>query len=256
MDANPGEYTEKDISPYFWHNGQYPDSDEYQALFDGDFVDYRLHINGLVENPVDLDLAELRALPIHEQITQHFCIQGWSGIAKWGGVSMQTIMDLVRPKPEAKWVVFYSLGDGADKGIYYDAHPIEQMGHHLTMLAYDMNDEPLSFGHGAPLRLRNEIATRLQAGQMDQGHRVRRQLLRHRRRLRRLQPRPRVLRLPTVHLARHCLHRHERGSRNDGTYDEGQRLELAKRVHLNWLVPRRVDNRWMPLSNRPGPSPG
>ena len=61
------------------------------------------------------------------------------------------------PQPEAKWVVFYSLGDGADKGIYYDAHPIEHMSHHLTMLAYDMNDEPLTFGHGAPLRLRNEI---------------------------------------------------------------------------------------------------
>ena len=95
--------------------------------------------------------------PHHEQITQHFCIQGWSGIAKWGGVSMQTIVDLVKPQPEAKWVVFYSLGEGADKGVYYDAHPIEHMSHHLTMLAYDMNDEPLSFGHGAPLRLRNEI---------------------------------------------------------------------------------------------------
>jgi methionine sulfoxide reductase catalytic subunit len=50
----------------------------------------------------------------------------------------------------------YSLGDGADKGVYYDAHPIEQMGYHLTMLAYEMNGEPLSFGHGAPLRLRKE----------------------------------------------------------------------------------------------------
>ena len=157
VDPKPGEYSEKDISPYFWHNGQYPDSDEYKALFDGDFADYRLRINGLVENPVDLDLAQLRALPHHEQITQHFCIQGWSGIAKWGGVSMQTIVDLVEPHPEAKWVVFYSLGEGADKGVYYDAHPIEHMSHHLTMLAYDMNDEPLPFGHGAPLRLRNEI---------------------------------------------------------------------------------------------------
>jgi sulfoxide reductase catalytic subunit YedY len=156
VDSSPGEYAEKDISPYFWHNGQYPDSDEYTALFDGNFADYRLRINGLVENPVDLSLAQLRALPHHEQITQHFCIQGWSGIAKWGGVSMKTIMDLVKPQPEAKWVVFYSLGDGPDEGVYYDAHPIEQMSYHLTMLAYDMNGEPLSFGHGAPLRLRNE----------------------------------------------------------------------------------------------------
>ncbi len=52
--------------------------------------------------------------------------------------------------------MFYSLGDGPDKGLYYDAHPIEQMSYHLTMLAYDMNDKPLSFGHGAPLGLRNE----------------------------------------------------------------------------------------------------
>ncbi len=157
VDPRPGQYGEQDISPYLWHNGQYPDSDEYKALFDGHFADYRLRVDGLVGNPVDLDLAQLRALPHHEQITQHFCIQGWSGVAKWGGVSMQAIVDLVEPHAEAKWVVFYSLGEGADKGVYYAAHPIEHMGHHLTMLAYDMNDEALSFGHGAPLRLRNEI---------------------------------------------------------------------------------------------------
>jgi len=157
VDSKPGQYTEKDISPYFWHNGKYPETDEYRALFDNNFADYRLRINGLVEHPVDLDLVQLRTMPYHEQITQHFCIQGWSGVARWGGVSMQNIMDLVKPHPEAKWVVFYSLGDGPDGGIYYDAHPIEQMGHHLTMLAYDMNNEPLSYGHGAPLRLRNEV---------------------------------------------------------------------------------------------------
>ncbi|MHB8417550.1 MAG: molybdopterin-dependent oxidoreductase [Myxococcales bacterium] len=157
LDARPGSYTEKDVSPYFWHNGKYPDTPEYRALFDGRFESYRLRIRGLVENAVELSIEDLRALPYHEQITQHFCIQGWSGIAKWGGVSMQTVLDLVRPRPEAKWVVFYSLGDGPDGGRYYDAHPIEQMRYRLTMLAYDMNGAPLSYGHGAPLRLRNEV---------------------------------------------------------------------------------------------------
>ena len=156
LDATPGEYSEADISPYFWHNGQYPDSAEYLALQQGGFADYRLRVNGLVSHPVELSLAELRALPGHDQITQHFCIQGWSGIAKWRGLSLQTLLDLVQPHPEAKWVIFYSLGDGPDGGVYYDAHPIEQMSHHLTMLAFDMNDQPLTFGHGAPLRLRNE----------------------------------------------------------------------------------------------------
>jgi len=157
LDAEPGTYTEKDVSPYFWHNGKYPETPEYRALFDSAFADWRLRIRGLVANPVDLSLADLRALPHHEQITQHFCIQGWSGIARWGGVSMRAILDLVKPTSAAKWVVFYSLGDGADGGRYYDAHPIEQMPYQLTMLAYDMNGAPLTYGHGAPLRLRNEV---------------------------------------------------------------------------------------------------
>jgi len=157
VDATPGEYTEDDISPYFWHNGAFPRTDAYQRLFDEGFASWRLEIHGLVDRPVRLSLDELRALPRHEQITQHFCIQGWSGVAKWGGVSMTTLLELVQPKPEARWVVFYSLGDGPDGGLYYDAHPLEQMRYRLTMLAYEMNGEPLSYGHGAPLRLRNEV---------------------------------------------------------------------------------------------------
>jgi methionine sulfoxide reductase catalytic subunit len=50
-----------------------------------------------VEHPVDLSLEQLKAF------TQHFWIPGWSGVAKWGGVSMQSIVDLVAPRPEAKW---------------------------------------------------------------------------------------------------------------------------------------------------------
>ena len=200
VDPKPGQYTENDISPYFWHNGQYPDSDEYKALFDGDFADYRLRIDGLVANPVDLDLAQLRALPHHEQITQHFCIQGWSGVAKWGGVSMQTIVDLVKPRPEAKWVVFYSLGDGADKGVYYDAHPIEHMTPppHDARLRHERRAAVLRPRRAAAAAQRDRA--RLQAGQVDQRHRVRRALLGDRRRPRRLQPGPRVLRLPAVDL--------------------------------------------------------
>jgi len=156
IDSKPGQYTEKDISPYFWHNGRYPDTEEYRALQEDGFARYRLSVGGLVEHPVQLSMQQLRSLAYHEQITQHFCIQGWSGVAKWGGVSMQTVLDIVRPKPEAKWVLFYSFAVGADGGVYYDAQPIEQMHYRLTMLAYDMNGEPLSFGHGAPLRLRNE----------------------------------------------------------------------------------------------------
>src|SRR6185312_25735 len=73
----------------------------------------------------------------------HFCIQGWSGVAEWGGVPMRDILDLVKPLPEARYAVFYSLADGADGGRYYDVHKIENMRHELTVLAYEMNGDPL-----------------------------------------------------------------------------------------------------------------
>jgi DMSO/TMAO reductase YedYZ molybdopterin-dependent catalytic subunit/thiosulfate reductase cytochrome b subunit len=147
---------EKDISPYFWVNGTMPDSGEYAALLAGDFAGYRLRVDGLVETPRTFSLADLKAMARQEQITTHFCIQGWSGVAKWGGVPMRDILALVKPKPEARYAVFYSLADGADGGRYYDVHKIENMRHKLTILAYEMNGAPVSVAHGAPLRLRCE----------------------------------------------------------------------------------------------------
>ena len=91
-----------------------------------------------------------------EQITTHFCIQGWSGVAKWAGVPMCEILYLVRPMAEARYAVFYSLADGADGGRYYDVHQLFNMRHDLTLLAYEMNGAPLNVLHGAPLRLRCE----------------------------------------------------------------------------------------------------
>lgn len=158
LDPRPGEYTEKDISPHLWPNGRMPDSAEYAALEANDFRDYRLRIDGLVTRPVELSLADLKGMAYQEQITQHFCIQGWSGVAKWGGVPMRDLMDLVGPLPEAQYVAFYALSSGGpDGGTYYDVHSIEAMHHELTLLAYDMNGETLSVLHGAPLRLRNEV---------------------------------------------------------------------------------------------------
>ncbi|MBA3896173.1 MAG: molybdopterin-dependent oxidoreductase, partial [Sphingomonadaceae bacterium] len=150
------QYTEAQISPHFWPNGSMPNSAEYDALVTGDFADYRLRISGLVEAPQTFSMADLKAMPKQEQITEHFCIQGWTGVAKWGGVPMRDIMDLVKPMPEARYAVFYSLADGGDGGRYYDVHKLHNMGHDLTILAYEMNGAPVSVLHGAPLRLRCE----------------------------------------------------------------------------------------------------
>lgn len=154
---NPtSQLTEQDISPHFWPNGTMPTSDEFAQLARDDFNHYRLRISGLVEKPATFSYAEFKAMPKQEQITTHFCIQGWSGVAKWGGVPMRAILDLVQPTAEARYVVFYSLADGADGGRYYDVHSLSNMRHELTMLAYEMNGMPLSVLHGAPLRLRCE----------------------------------------------------------------------------------------------------
>jgi DMSO/TMAO reductase YedYZ molybdopterin-dependent catalytic subunit/thiosulfate reductase cytochrome b subunit len=150
-------YTEDDISPYFWTNGERPESDEYRQLKAMNWADYRLRVSGLVENPTELSYEQLLGMDAHEQITQHYCIQGWSGIAKWSGVPMRAICDLVRPMANAKWVVFYSFAYGAEGGRYYDCHPIANMYHSQTILAHSMNGEPLNESHGAPIRLRDEI---------------------------------------------------------------------------------------------------
>ena len=150
------ELTEADISPYFWPNGTMPASAEFEALVAGEFADYRLRVGGLVERPCSFSLAELRAMPQQEQITTHFCIQGWTGVAKWCGVPMRDVLDLVRPSAEARYAVFYSLADGADGGRYYDVHRMVNMRHALTLLALDMNGAPISVLHGAPVRLRCE----------------------------------------------------------------------------------------------------
>jgi DMSO/TMAO reductase YedYZ molybdopterin-dependent catalytic subunit len=150
------QYTEQDISPHFWANGTLPVSDEFKTLEKDGFVNYHLRVDGLVENPRKFSYAELKAMQKQEQITEHFCIQGWSGVAKWGGVSMGRILDIVRPTPEARYAVFYSFANGADGGIYYDVHNIQNMRHKLTILAYEMNGSALPLIHGAPLRLRCE----------------------------------------------------------------------------------------------------
>lgn len=150
------QLTEGDISPYMWPNGTMPKSTEFDDLVAGGFADYRLRVGGLVEHPKQFSVLELKAMPKQEQITTHFCIQGWSGVAKWGGVPMRHILELVCPTADARFAVFYSFADGSEGGRYYDVHKISNMRHELTLLAYEMNGVPVSVLHGAPLRLRCE----------------------------------------------------------------------------------------------------
>jgi hypothetical protein len=140
------QYTEADISPRLWTNGALPVSEEFNSLLKHGFSEYKLRVDGLVEEPTEFSYAQIKAMPKQEQITSHFCVQGWSGVAKWAGVPMRHVLDLVKPK--AKYVVFYSFAEGGEGGRYYDVHRIHNMRHELSLLAYEMNGQPLTVLYG------------------------------------------------------------------------------------------------------------
>jgi hypothetical protein len=104
----------------------------------------------MVEGADSLSLDQIKALPKIEQITQFKCIEGWNYIMKWGGVKLSDFTARYAPPAAAKkaWV-----GLETPDGEYYVGLDIASAMHPQTLLAYEMNGEPLESEHGAPLRL-------------------------------------------------------------------------------------------------------
>ncbi|MEH3119769.1 MAG: molybdopterin-dependent oxidoreductase [Methylorubrum populi] len=102
------EFPDSQISPWFKPNGtiEPPDRD-YKALAARSFEGFKLRIDGLVEHPQDLGLADLRALPARTQTTRHDCVEGWSAIGKWTGVPLSEVLQRAGLKPNARYVVFH-----------------------------------------------------------------------------------------------------------------------------------------------------
>lgn len=156
------EFPENQISPDFRANGSTaPGDPEYLALVEGGFADWRLVIDGLVERPLSLSLAELRAQPARTQITRHDCVEGWSAIGKWSGARLGPLLDRAGLKDEARYIVFHCADTldpnvSADLGRYYESIDLIDAYHPQSILAYEMNGEPLAVKHGAPARLRVE----------------------------------------------------------------------------------------------------
>jgi len=151
------EYSHKDISSFpatgttnpCDPNGARP-NELYGQLQKGNFVDWRLTIEGLVARPGSYSLADLKHFPSRTQITRHVCEEGWSAIAEWTGVPLSRVLDAAGILPNARFVNFYSYDDWVDGIDMFDAlHP-------QTILAYGMNGRELSVAHGAPVRLRIE----------------------------------------------------------------------------------------------------
>lgn len=160
-DALAPEYGEADISKDFKANGSINvDDPAYVQSAKSGFADWTLKVGGLVEQPLELSLAELRAMPSRTQITRHDCVEGWSCIGKWTGVPLKALLEKAALKPAARYVVFYCADDlgetGDERGKYYESIGLIDAFHPQTILAYDMNGAPLPIPHGAPLRLRVE----------------------------------------------------------------------------------------------------
>jgi DMSO/TMAO reductase YedYZ molybdopterin-dependent catalytic subunit len=155
------EFSEADISPIFKPNGtSQPDSEEYARMMETGFADWRLKIDGLVDRPVALSLADLKRLPSRTQITRHDCVEGWSAIGKWTGTPLGALLQSAGLKPGARYAVFHCADqleqtlDGS--GTYYESIDLIDAFHPQTILAYQLNGKDLEVAHGAPLRLRVE----------------------------------------------------------------------------------------------------
>lgn len=149
------------ISPVPRANGRPPQNREYQAHLQKGFSHYSLKVYGMVENPLELGLEDLKSMPKKSQTTLHHCIQGWSYYAQWAGTPIKILLEKCKPLPKAKYLVFHTLDEKWEKlevnnGYYYEVIDLELALKPQSILAYEMNHQPLPINNGAPLRLRLE----------------------------------------------------------------------------------------------------
>jgi len=122
----------------------------YERLREYALTEWRLSIEGRVDQPGSYSLADLKRFHMRTQITRHTCEEGWSAIGEWTGVPLSLLLEVAGVLPSACFVSFYQFDDIADSIDMVDAlHP-------QTILAYGMNGRDLSIPHGAPVRLRVE----------------------------------------------------------------------------------------------------
>jgi hypothetical protein len=109
-----------------------------------------------------LTMADVRKLPHVEMVTEFKCIEGWSEIVYWGGVRLRDFLVAFPPQrardsqsastERATGFPKY-VGLDTPDGQYYVGIEGEVALHPQTLLAYELNGQPLTPDHGAPLRL-------------------------------------------------------------------------------------------------------
>ena len=111
---------------------------------------WRLRVSGNVRHPLELSLADLRAMPQHQAVLPIACVEGWSQSANWSGVRVRDLLEMAGADPGATARV-ESIQRG---GLYRRSELNESHAHdHDTLLALDLEGTPLHIDHGFPLRL-------------------------------------------------------------------------------------------------------
>lgn len=114
-----------------------------------DAASWRLEISGLVERPMSLTYAELRALPRAAQVSDFHCVTGWSvPDVRWEGVRFGDLLAAARPLARARALDFISAEEP-----YVDTLTMGQAHTADAMLADTMDGKPLTREHGAPVRV-------------------------------------------------------------------------------------------------------
>jgi len=150
------EFRPDQMSPIFRTNGtSNPNTAAYDAHVAARFADWRLQVGGLVARPLSLTLRDLAGMPQRAQITRHDCVEGWSAIGKWQGPMLGNVLKAAGLRDSARYVVF-TCADLYNGAPYYESIDMADAFHPQTILAWAMNDQRLSVGHGAPVRLRVE----------------------------------------------------------------------------------------------------
>ena len=116
-----------------------------------DPVKFRLLVEGDVDNPLSLSMADIQEMPNTSMIIRHVCVEGWAAIVQWGGLQLRDIVALAKPKSNVRYIYFESA-DG-----YYESWDIASALHPQTLMAYEKNGQPLPVENGAPLRLASPI---------------------------------------------------------------------------------------------------
>ena len=109
---------------------------------------WTLEVKGLVEHPLTLTWEEFHALPRFEDVSDFHCVTTWSKYdCRWAGVAFFTLVDRVKPKPEARFVYFTSY-DGYSTNV-----PLEHCLDDDVLVATSFDGKPVPKEHGGPARV-------------------------------------------------------------------------------------------------------